>query len=404
MPSSTAIDNTGATDISDVRTDAGSNGAVVLSPTVLPIRGEKRIIPVAVNPQDATAAFEQDWKKSGQPSPMDKGYAPTGRTALISTQDYYLKAAMGPYVDYVYIRLLHRGIGTDKSADGKNLPPAVYRFLINPSQVSINRNTLDAQVMTRAGWQIGVWGEDSVRVTLNGKTAGQYWSFGITDRYQPFTESYRNLLMLQMVFENNGYFFEGESQGAGPLAADWTRRRIKLHQDVELIVGNFVWYGMFETLTVSQSAEEPWLASFSLGFTAWKERFRTGSPYQNLIRSDVERGHSYGSWIYTVPSSANGVPSNTNNTQMVPPQTPIAVSFPVLPNTPLPTPPAPSPSLPNPVILPLPPPAQQPVSPVVTSNTQTNSTAAILYDPGNYSSSPSPTTENYNTIFYPAPA
>ena len=57
MPSSTAIDTTGVTDISDVRTDAGSNGTVVLSPTVLPIRGEKRVIPASVNPQDATAAF-----------------------------------------------------------------------------------------------------------------------------------------------------------------------------------------------------------------------------------------------------------------------------------------------------------------------------------------------------------
>lgn len=398
MSSSTPIDNTGATDISDVRTDAGSNGTVVLSPTVLPIRGEKRIIPAAVNPQDATAAFEQDWKKSGQPSPMDKGYAPTGRTALVSTQDYYLKAAMGPYIDYVYIRMLHRGIGTDKSADGKNLPPAVYRFLINPSQVAINRNTLDAQTLTRGGWQFGVWGEDSVHITLNGKTAGQYWSFGITDRYQPFTESYRNLLMLQMVFENNGYFFEGESQGSGPLAADWTRRRIKLHQDVELTVGNFVWYGMFESLTITQNAEEPWLASFSLGFTAWKERFRTGAPYQDLIHSNVERGHSYGQWQNTSPANANGVPSNTNTTQIVPSQVPpvvsVPITFPTLPNTSLPVPPA---SLPNPVILP--PAPVQPVSPVVTSSTQYNSISAVTYDPGNYSSSPIPTTSNFVSQF-----
>ena len=59
MPSSTAIDNTGATDISDVRTDAGSNGTVVLSPTVLPIRGEKRIIPASVNEIFLLAQFSQ---------------------------------------------------------------------------------------------------------------------------------------------------------------------------------------------------------------------------------------------------------------------------------------------------------------------------------------------------------
>ena len=403
MPSPTPIDNTGVTDISDVRTDAGSNGSVILSPTVLPIRGEKRIIPAAVNPQDATAAFEQDWQKSGKPSPMDKGYAPTGRTALVSTQDYYLKAAMGPYVDYVYIRILHRGIGTDKSANGTSLPPAVYRFLINPSQMSVNRTTLDAQSLTRNGWQIGVWGEDSVHITLNGKTAGQYWSFGITDRYQPFTESYRNLLMLQMVFENNGYFFEGESQGSGPLAADWTRRRIKLHQDVELTVGNFVWYGMFETLTITQNAEEPWLASFSLGFTAWKEQFRTGSPYTDLIHNDVERGHSYGQWLTTSSASANGVPSNTIVAPTLPSQPSPITSTPTL------SPEAAAaaaqvPTLPS-SALPLPPPQVQPLAPAVVSNQYNQSNDVGAGSPiNNGSSSPAPTIDNYNTIFYPAPA
>jgi hypothetical protein len=83
-----------------------------------------------------------------------------------------------------------------------------------------------------------------------------------------------------------------------------------MHEDVELIVGNFMWYGMFDSLTISQSADSPFLLDFNLVFVAWKERFRKGSPYQNLIQNDTKRGHTYGAWARSALSSQNGVPSN----------------------------------------------------------------------------------------------
>ena len=288
MPYQSAInDALGSKDISDI---APVNNSVV-SPVYLPIRGEKRIVPTPVSPVDISTSF---WKVDPKHSP------------IVSQQDFYLKAAMKPFIDYVYIRLPYRG-GPANTVPDANTPPAVYRFLINPSQVSINRTMLDGQAMTRAGWQIGVWGEDSVQIRLNGKTAGQYWSFGITDRYQEFTQSYRNVLMLQQVFENNGYWFEGEISGEGPLAADWTRRRIKQHSDVELTVGNFIWSGMFESLTLTQSADQPWLISFALSFIAWKEKFRSSSPYQNPILNNVQRGHSFQPMATTTQPATTGL-------------------------------------------------------------------------------------------------
>lgn len=280
-----ATQNNSIDNVSDVRPDAGIQGNV--SPQQLPIRGEKRIIPSPVAPSDASLVFEAQWLASGQQPP---------RTPLISDKDFDISAAISPYVDYVIVRLNNRGLGGNGQPDGL---PAVYRFLINPSQVVVNRQTLDAQAFARSGWQIGVWGEDSLQISLTGKTAGQYFAFGLTDRYQPFTESYRNLEQLQVVFENNGYWFEGEKASEGPLGADFSRRIIKMHADVELIVGNFMWYGMFESLTVSQNAETPFLMDFQINFVAWKERFRRGSPYKDTIHNDIKRGHDYGAWKST---------------------------------------------------------------------------------------------------------
>jgi hypothetical protein len=291
-----AQQNDNIDNLSDVMPSAGTNTNV--SPQQLPIRGEKRIISSPISPQNANTVFEKQYAKSQvkPPFPWQKYSATGDRTQLVEQDDFNIKAALSPYTDYVLVRLYNRGLGGNGTPDGN---PAVYRFLINPSQVVVNRTTLDGQAFARAGWQIGVWGEDSLSINLTGKTAGQYFAFGNTDRYQPFTESYRNLEQLQVVFENNGYWFEGEQAAEGPLAADFARRIIKMHADVELIVGNFMWSGMFESLTLSQNADMPFLVDFQISFVAWKERFRKGSPYKDTIHNDVKRGHDYGSWRTT---------------------------------------------------------------------------------------------------------
>jgi len=269
-------------DVSDVRPDAGTQGNV--SPQQLPIRGEKRIIPAPVSPTDLSIELENRYNLANQQAPSPQ---------LVSDNDFDITATLSPFVDYIIVRLYNRGLGGNGQSDGL---PAVYRFLVNPAQVVVNRQTLDGQALARSGWQVGVWGEDSFVVSLTGKTAGQYFSFGTTDRYQPFTESYRNLEQLQVVFENNGYWFEGEEAAEGPLSSDFSRRIIKMHSDVELIVGNFMWQGMFESLTISQTADSPFLMNYQLTFIAWKERYRKGSPYSDMFHNDVKRGHDYGAW------------------------------------------------------------------------------------------------------------
>jgi hypothetical protein len=132
---------------------------------------------------------------------------------------------------------------------------------------------------------------------------------GITDEFAEYTQSYRNLTQLQIVTENNGYWFEGEQMGEGPLAASNTRRRIKMHNDVELVVGDFIWYGCFESIQISQDAESPFLARFQIEFTAWKERFRATSPYWNNIQTTIERGHSYSAYESLVNNSQAGTSS-----------------------------------------------------------------------------------------------
>lgn len=70
---------------------------------------------------------------------------------------------------------------------------------------------------------------------------------------------YRNLTALELFFENNGYWFEGEQLFEGPLASGAAYRQIKMHQDVQLLCGEFIWDGMFDNLQISEDADSPFL-------------------------------------------------------------------------------------------------------------------------------------------------
>lgn len=271
-------------DLSDIKFTSPSYSEV--SPVQLPIRGEKRIIPSFVNIETIQSEIDTGIAAGGE--------NPDARSTKIDFDSFVTSAQLNPFVDYVVIRIPHRGLDSQGKSDPAH--SATYRFLINPATVQVQRTTVDQQTLTRDGWQFSVWGEDILNISLQGQTAGQYFAMGLTDQFHAFTESYRNLQQLLMVFENNGYWFEGEAAGQGPLAADFTRRRIKMHQDVELVVGNYVWSGMFDTMDISRNAESPYNYDFTINFLAWKERYRTGSPYRDTLHNDIQRGHSYSAY------------------------------------------------------------------------------------------------------------
>ena len=276
----------GVNDVSDVRPTAH------LAP--LHIRGEKRLLPVNVD----ASQIQQKFNSSGLLDLANTVYGgDIKQKNKVQDTDFYIYAnteakRLQNAVDYMKIRIPHRGVLTSSQLPDPT-QSVEYRFLINPATLTVNRQTVDSQSMTRGGWQFGVWGEDCFLVQMQGTSAGSYFSLGTTDEFSYYAVSYRNLMQLQEVFENNGYWFEGEEYNEGPLAADYLRRRIRVHQDVELWCGNFIWSGMFDSFTISQDATQPFMLNFTLSFFVWKERYRSTSPYWGSIENNVQRGHSY---------------------------------------------------------------------------------------------------------------
>lgn len=292
----------GVNDVSDIRPTS-----TIIN---LPTRAEKRLIPTKVDASTIEQTFVLDEKGSANPNKTQK--------QVVKDTDFYIYAnteakRLQNAVDFIKIRIPHRGVSATGSQPDST-QAVEYRFLVNPSTLTVNRQTVDAQSMTRGGWQFGVWGEDCFMVQMQGASAGFYFSLGTTDEFSYYAVSYRNLMQLQEVFENNGYWFEGEEYNEGPLAADYLRRRIRMHQDVELWCGNFIWFGMFDSFSISQDAEHPFILNFNLSFFVWKERYRSTSPYWGSIQNNVQRGHSY----EAIEKSVNTIQNNNTLSQYAP--------------------------------------------------------------------------------------
>jgi hypothetical protein len=194
---------------------------------------------------------------------------------------YAVTVAQDAAQDYMQIRMPGRG------SKGSDL---VFRWIINPRTLRVSYKTLDSQSFTRSGYQFGVWGDDLTEISMEGQTAGFYFADGLTDLFKEYSLSYRNLLMLQSLFLNNGSWFEGESLGETKA----TRERIRYHEDVQLIYNNFLWFGMFTNMSVESSADHPYFDRFTMTFVAWKERYRSSSPWRDSIHNSVYRGHIRG--------------------------------------------------------------------------------------------------------------
>lgn len=268
-----------------------------------PMRGSKRILPI---PVDISSLAFEGRAGGGRSGPDLLGRLTSGYTEFLSdtvTQDYRsaemtrpiasddfnLSRAVDPtnlaqgLTDFIYVKLKGRG------PDGGDL---VFRFLINPNSVQASRQVIDGEAQTRAGIQTGIWG-DLLDISVSGATAGSYFAGSLVDAHEEYSLSNRNLRELVSVYENNGFWFEGEAQGDPSYPNDMTRKLIQLHGDVILAFGNFLWMGAFTEMSIDETADNPYYNKFSFSFMAWKERFRSESPWRNSIENDQYFGHAY---------------------------------------------------------------------------------------------------------------
>lgn len=263
-----------------------------------PTRAEKRFVTLPVN--ISSLAFEGR-EGSGDGYRASTVTHPLGGEDFIQTRVKDSMAYAAGFTQYMGVRLQGRG------ERGEDL---TYTFLVNPDTLTASRQTLDGEALTRAGLQTGIWG-DTLDITISGATTGQYFAGTLVDGHSEYSLSERSFQNLVSIYENNGSWFEGEGE------ADMARKQLSSHGDVTLFFGNFIWSGCFTDLTIDDTADTPYYNKFSIGFMAWRERFRSDSPWRNSIRVDDYYGHAYEIYSRKKVAAVTPKASTSNATSVI---------------------------------------------------------------------------------------
>ena len=135
-----------------------------------PTRAERTIL-VAPVPYDLTIPFISEGDQT-DPYPGQ-----VEATKVISALDFLQTLRTDPtnyaagLTDYLSVTL------RDRAGTGQ---PLIYKFLVNPATIQMNRQVVDAEALTRSGMQMGVWG-DVLDISMSGQTAGQYFAGVLVD-------------------------------------------------------------------------------------------------------------------------------------------------------------------------------------------------------------------------------
>jgi len=128
---------------------------------------------------------------------------------------------------------------------------------INPNELSISYSKIINRARTLEGFIEEHWGDDLNTISGNGKTAMFFGDRGLTVGQRRDTESFGNFLKLIQIYSNNGVDLNSESKSVKV-------GRVRMQYDYK------VYDGYFESLTITETAEDPFLLSYEFSFKVLK--------------------------------------------------------------------------------------------------------------------------------------
>lgn len=148
-------------------------------------------------------------------------------------------------------------------------------LLVNPTEMSVTRERIHSyQARTRSGYVYQVWGEQQVKVTFNGSTAG--FVAGSTRGYQGLVENdtgspsgyqwasrrdsaaWQNFAALMQFYRNNGYVYDTLGRSEAHLMIG----------SIRITYDDVVYDGHIESLNYSFDEGSPHRVQFDMEFTA----------------------------------------------------------------------------------------------------------------------------------------
>lgn len=152
----------------------------------------------------------------------------------------------------------------------KDVPP--LKLLVNPNTLKFSYEHTTEYNSTRLGIKPSVWIPKPIKISASGVSAG-FYSFeksegqikgGITHVSRISSVGYKSLLSLQMLYKSNGMIYnpkqdQSDSYGVALQVAS-----------VCMAYAGTKYFGSFDSLSLSESAEKPHLIEYTFDFTVRK--------------------------------------------------------------------------------------------------------------------------------------
>lgn len=136
-----------------------------------------------------------------------------------------------------------------------------FTLLVNPETWNHGRTFSSQMSYTRSGWVVQLWGPNQDTISSTGKTAAFMTpAIGLDNFTSEMSFSYLNFLSLVSAYRNNGYYLEDF------LSVDEITRVIKTVQGVQLMYDNDSYMGHFNSFTVDEVEETPYLLNYNFEF------------------------------------------------------------------------------------------------------------------------------------------
>lgn len=145
-------------------------------------------------------------------------------------------------------------------SDGKRIR---VMLLINPESLNHGKTNATTFAYTRNGFVTQLWGSNQDILTSTGKTAAfMVPGVGITNFFRRRSFGFLNFMALMNAYRNNGYRI------LDPTMTDTSvlTRVISLVQGVEIDYDNQTYMGHFNTFTLDEDGEHPYLFNYNFEF------------------------------------------------------------------------------------------------------------------------------------------
>ena len=150
----------------------------------------------------------------------------------------------------------------EKESKRQILEQDPFIFWINPSEMSVERSSMDSELIVKERHDRHAWGLERGRISCSGKTPGCYipknfaerGPSGLTRADRSLTESYNHLQELLARFLSNGVVYSQNTD------------EIVRVGHLILTYNDFAYYGTFKSLEMSETAESPYILDYSFVF------------------------------------------------------------------------------------------------------------------------------------------